>query len=61
MGAGEYLIDVALGWGDRGDGAFTHQCHRIGGIAAISIGRITPRPRFLGPVDLQGTLGWRTE
>ena len=61
LGAGEYLIDVALGWGDRGDGAFTHQCHRIGGIAAISIGRITPRPRFLGPVDLQGTLGWRTE
>lgn len=61
LGAGEYLIDVALGWGDRGDGAFTHQCHRIGGIAAISIGRITPRPRFLGPVDLQGTLDWRTE
>ena len=61
LGAGEYLIDVALGWGDLGDGAFTHQCHRIGGIAAISIGRITPRPRFLGPVDLQGTLGWRTE
>jgi lipopolysaccharide transport system ATP-binding protein len=60
LGAGEYLLDVALGWGDRGDGAFTHQCHRVGGIAAISVGRVTPKPRFLGPVDLQAELGWRT-
>ncbi|MEO5958335.1 MAG: ABC transporter ATP-binding protein, partial [Opitutaceae bacterium] len=59
LGAGEYLLDVALGWGDRGDGAFTHQCHRIGGIASISIGRITPKPRFLGPVDLQAELTWQ--
>lgn len=59
LGAGEYLIDVALGWGDRGDGAFTHQCHRVGGIASISIGRITPRPRFLGPVDLNAKMSWR--
>jgi lipopolysaccharide transport system ATP-binding protein len=61
LGPGEYLIDVALGWGDRGDGAFTHQCHRIGGIAAIVIGRITPQARFLGPVDLQGTLEWAVD
>lgn len=60
LGAGEYLIDVAIGWGDRGDGAFTHQCHRIGGIASISIGRVTPRPRFLGPVDLNASLNWRS-
>jgi lipopolysaccharide transport system ATP-binding protein len=60
LGAGEYLLDVALGWGDRGDGAFTHQCHRIGGIASISIGRITPKPRFLGPVDLEAELTWQT-
>lgn len=59
LGAGDYLLDVALGWGDRGDGAFTHQCHRIGGIAAISIGRTAPRPRFLGPIDLQGRIGWQ--
>jgi lipopolysaccharide transport system ATP-binding protein len=58
LGAGEYLLDVALGWGDRGDGAFTHQCHRVGGIAAISIGRVTPKPRFLGPVDLRAELTW---
>ena len=58
LGAGEYLIDVALGWGDRGDGAFTHQCHRVGGIASIAVGRLSPRPRFLGPIDLQGRLGW---
>ncbi len=59
LGAGEYLIDVALGWGDRGDGAFTHQCHRIGGIASISIGRVTARPQFLGPVDLGASLSWQ--
>jgi hypothetical protein len=58
LGAGEYLIDVALGWGDRGDGAFTHQSHRVGGIAAISVGRVTTKPRFLGPVDLAATLDW---
>jgi lipopolysaccharide transport system ATP-binding protein len=60
LGAGEYLLDVALGWGDRGDGAFTHQCHRIGGIAALLIGRLTPKPRFLGPVDLAANLEWKT-
>lgn len=59
LGAGEYLVDVALGWGDRGDGAFTHQCHRIGGIASLSIGRVTARPLFLGPVDLGASLGWQ--
>jgi len=58
LGAGEYLIDVALGWGDRGDGAFTHQCHRVGGIASIAIGRVSPRAQFLGPVDLQAGLTW---
>lgn len=58
LGAGEYLLDVALGWGDRGDGAFIHQCHRIGGIASLTIGKVTPKPRFLGPVDLQATLSW---
>ena len=58
LGAGEYLIDGALGWGDRGDGAFTHQCHRVGGIASIAIGRVSPRAQFLGPVDLEAGLTW---
>ena len=61
LGPGEYLLDAALGWGDRGDGAFAHQCHRVGGIAAVVIGKITPKPRFLGPVDLQATLNWNGE
>ncbi len=59
LGAGEYLVDVALGWGDRGDGAFTHHCHRVGGITALSIGRVTPRAQFLGPVDLQATMAFQ--
>ncbi len=59
LGAGEYLLDAAIGWGDRGDGAFTHHCHRVGGIASISIGRVTPKAQFLGPVDLQATMTWR--
>jgi lipopolysaccharide transport system ATP-binding protein len=61
LGAGEYLIDVALGWGDRGDGAFTHQCHRIGGIAALSISRVSPRPDFLGPINLGAAMDWRVD
>ncbi|HWA87470.1 MAG TPA: ABC transporter ATP-binding protein [Opitutus sp.] len=61
LGPGEYLLDVALGWGDRGDGAFSHQCHRVGGIAAVVIEKVTPKPRFLGPVDLQATLSWSDE
>lgn len=60
IGPGEYLLDVALGWGDRGDGAFVHQCHRIGGIASLAIASVTPRRRFLGPVDLQATLAWKS-
>jgi lipopolysaccharide transport system ATP-binding protein len=59
LGAGDYLLDVAIGWGDRGDGAFTHHCHRIGGIVSLSIGRVTPRAQFLGPVDLEAQLTWR--
>lgn len=58
LGAGEYLLDVALGWGDRGDGAFTHHCHRVGSIATFSIGRVSPSAQFLGPVDLQARLDW---
>lgn len=58
LGAGEYLIDVALGWGDRGDGAFTHHAHRLGGVASISVGRVTPRATFLGPVNLEARIGW---
>lgn len=59
LGAGEYLVDVALGWGDRGDGAFSHQCHRIGGITSLAIGRVTPQPQFLGPIDLKSWMEWR--
>jgi hypothetical protein len=59
LGAGEYLLDVALGWGDRGDGAFRHHCHRVGGIASLSVGRVAPRAQFLGPVDLEAKLEWR--
>lgn len=58
LGPGDYLVDVALGWGDRGDGAFAYQCHRVGGIAALSIGRVGLKPRFLGPADLGGRVTW---
>lgn len=58
LGPGDYLVDVALGWGDRGDGAFAYQCHRVGGIAALSIGRVGLKPRFLGPADLGARVTW---
>ncbi len=61
LGAGEYLVDVAIGWGDRGDGAFLHLCHRVGGITALSIGRVSPQPRFLGPINLDAGLEWNSQ
>lgn len=59
LGAGEYLIDVSLGWGNRGDGAFAYQCHRVGAIASIVVGRLSVMPKFLGPVNLDAELQWR--
>lgn len=52
LGAGDYFIDVAVGCGDRGDGAPTHHFHRVACIASISVRPSGLRPSFLGPVNL---------
>lgn len=52
MGAGEYLIDVALGWGDRGDGAPEQILHRVSAIMAFSVRHLGLRPSFFGVADL---------
>ena len=53
MGAGEYLVDGALGWGDRGDGAPEHLLHRVAGIATFSVRHPGVRPAFFGLADLK--------
>ena len=52
MGAGDYLVDVALGSGDRGDGAPEHLLHRVSGIAAFTVRHPGRRPSFFGAADL---------
>jgi lipopolysaccharide transport system ATP-binding protein len=52
MGAGEYLVDVALGWGDRGDGAPQQLIHRITGVTAFAVRHVGLRPSFFGAADL---------
>ncbi len=52
LGAGDYLVDVALGRGDRGDGAPEHLLHRVSGIAAFTVRHAGHRPGFFGAADL---------
>lgn len=52
-GSGEYLIDVALGWGDRGDGAPEQLLHRVAAISTLSVRHLGMRPGFFGAADLQ--------
>jgi len=52
LGAGDYLIDVGLGCGDRGDGAPTQLIHRVARIAAVSFRHRGMRPTFFGAANL---------
>jgi len=52
LGTGDYLIDVALGLGDRGDGAPLQHIHRVAHIATVSFRHGAVTPPFLGPADL---------
>jgi len=56
LGAGDYLIDAAVGWGDRGDGAPEQLLHRVARIASLSIRHTGLRPAFFGAADLSGRL-----
>ena len=56
MGAGEYLVDVALGWGDRGDGAAEHLIHRVTGIVSFAVRHSGLRPCFFGAADLDARI-----
>lgn len=54
LGAGEYLLDVAAGWGDRGDGAPEQLLHRIARVRPFSMRHPGLRPHFFGAADLAG-------
>lgn len=59
LGVGDYLMDVALGWGDRGDGAPEQLIHRIARIRSFSVRHGGLRPEFFGAADLaaRGSVG----
>ncbi|HVS51479.1 MAG TPA: ABC transporter ATP-binding protein [Opitutaceae bacterium] len=57
LGGGDYLIDAALGWGDRGDGAPEQLLHRVSRIATLSIRHPGLRPNFFGAADLHAHFG----
>lgn len=59
LGPGDYLVDAALGWGDRGDGAPEQLVHRVGRIAAFKVHHPGPRPAFFGPAALGAQLRWQ--
>ena len=52
LGLGRYLLDALLFLGDRGDGCPLHHVHRVGGIAAVTVGQRGQRPDFVGAADL---------
>lgn len=52
LGAGDYLFDVALGYGNRGDGAPAHHVHRVARIATVSLRHAGLLPTFFGPASL---------
>ncbi len=54
---GDYLIDLALGWGDRGDGAPTQLLHRVAAIASFQVHHDGP-PRFFGLGNLRAAVDW---
>lgn len=56
LGAGDYLVAVALGCGDRGDGAPSQHVHRVAGIATVSFRHRGLRPNFLGTANLQARM-----
>ncbi|MBP8256011.1 MAG: ABC transporter ATP-binding protein [Opitutaceae bacterium] len=56
LGAGEYLVDLAVGLGDRGDGAPLALLHRLGHVAAFSVHHGPFKPRFFGVSDLKPSI-----
>lgn len=52
LGAGDFLFDVALGMGNRGDGAPLHHVHRVARIAMVSVRHSGTQPAFFGPTSL---------
>lgn len=56
LGVGEYLVDVAVGLGDRGDGAPRALLHRLGHVASFTVHHGPFKPRFFGVSDLEPSI-----
>jgi lipopolysaccharide transport system ATP-binding protein len=56
LGVGEYLVDLAVGLGDRGDGAPRALLHRLGHVASFTVHHGPFKPRFFGVSDLEPSI-----
>jgi len=53
LGVGEYLVDLAIGLGDRGDGAPLALLHRLAHVASFAVHHGPFKPQFFGVSDLK--------
>jgi len=56
LGVGEYLVDIGVGLGDRGDGAPRALLHRLGHVASFTVHHGPFKPRFFGVSDLEPSI-----
>lgn len=56
LGVGEYLVDLAIGMGDRGDGAPLALLHRLGHAASFAVHHGPFKPQFFGVSDLKAQI-----
>lgn len=56
LGVGEYLVDIGVGLGDRGDGAPRALLHRLGHVASFTVHHGPFKPRFFGVSDLEASV-----
>jgi ABC-type polysaccharide/polyol phosphate transport system ATPase subunit len=56
LGVGEYLVDLGVGLGDRGDGAPRALLHRLGHVASFTVHHGPFKPRFFGVSDLEPSI-----
>jgi len=56
LGVGEYLVDLAIGLGDRGDGAPLALLHRLGHVASFAVHHGPFKPHFFGVSDLKAKI-----
>lgn len=61
LGVGEYVVDLGIGLGDRGDGAPLALLHRLAHVVSFSVHHGPFRPDFFGVSNLQARIEKRLD